>query len=221
MPSKSKPKSKSKSKFDFGPPSENLKKALAILKPGIATLLGHKSQELEWIETQILIEEIRRVRIIANYYGLPYFRETGLSMTAPVPSLGVSELLFIRKLASDFIVGFNVLSPKRGNPRSALSSENLNLIKFIDDIIQNEKLPKSRAFTRASHKGNPGYPQNKAEIENSYYRGKRLLAKLEGDVAQAIKAMEKERNEQLEKNLDALGKPYGLLGPSPTPPKPR
>ena len=80
MPSKSKPKSnsKSKSKFYYGAPSENLKKALAILKPGIATLLGNKSKELEWAETQILIEEIRRVHIIATYYGLPYFRETGL-----------------------------------------------------------------------------------------------------------------------------------------------
>lgn len=179
-------------------------------------MLDHKSQDLEWIETQILIEEIRRVRIIANYYGLPYFREAGLGLAAPVSSLDTKELLFIRQLASDFIDGFKVLSLKRGNPRSALSPKNLRLIEFIDEIMQNEKIPKSQAFRRASRKGNPGYPQKKAEIENSYYRGKKLLNKLKEDVAQAMTTMEKERNEQVEKNVDKLGRPYGLLGPSPT-----
>jgi len=205
-----------KTKFDFGESSENLKKAIDILKPGANLILEKDAEEIEWAETEILIEEIRRVQIVVSAYRLPYFRNAGLSFSAPIRSLDTEELLFLRRLCSEFIPGFRVLSPRRGNPRSALSQDNINLIQFIDGIVSTENINKSRAFLRATKKGNPGCGRSLKEIENAYHRGKKTLEKLKVAAHEATAAASEAKVRQAKQKTDKLGKPIGLLGKPPS-----
>lgn len=190
--------------FDFGEPSDNLKKALQLLKSAKSPTLSDQAL-LQWAEDEILKEEIRRVYLIARYYNIPLFysENLGLNVTS---SLNFHSLNFVRKLASDFISGFNPANKKRGNPTCVLEKHS-KIIEAIDKEIEEKNIKLALAIRNVCKRGKVGENLGLTTVEDIYHRAKRQLMAIETVVneAQKQKLMADKKNKARDSNKMPLG----------------
>lgn len=196
-------------KFDFGEPSDTLKKALKLLKQGRKGSSKASPQLLAWAESELLKEELRRIRIIAERYQIAPFYQPGIGLSV-TPTLNAQSIMLLRKLATDFIPGFSPLTGK-GNPRDAVS-EHGELVSFIEAEMQRKGFRLSQAISSAIKKGAPWHGETRKKIERDYHRGKeRIEENMKAFEALAAQMLEDEKK-AAEQGLNAMGQPRGLLG---------
>jgi hypothetical protein len=173
-----------KPKFDFGEPSANLEKALQLLKSAKSPTVPNQGL-LQWAENEILKEEIRRVYIIAAHYNIPLFYSQNLGLTV-ASSLNFHSLNLVRKLASDFVLGFNPANKKPGNPTSVLEKHS-KLIEAIDKEIEEKNIRLAQAIRNICKKGRVGADLGDKAVEDIYHRGKKQLVAIETVLKDATK----------------------------------
>jgi hypothetical protein len=177
----------SDTKFDFGKPPETLVYAAAIIKrhpyfkAASAAEADHELSLFEWAKREVVTEELRRLLVLADHYGI--LRPKGLGLLPWGETESAAHLA--RSIAADFIDNFSPLSKGRGNPRNALAS-NFELFLFIRNELKNGKVTLSQAIGKARKKGSPGHGKTSKQIENAYHRAAKKLAEENINVALAI-----------------------------------
>jgi hypothetical protein len=177
----------SDTKFDFGKSPEKLVYATAIIKrhpyfKAASEAEADIEQSLfEWAKREVATEELRRLLVLADHYGIP--RPKGLGLLPWGETESPAHLA--RSIAADFIDNFSPLSKGRGNPRSALAS-NFELLLFIRNEIKDGTVTLSQAIGKARKKGSPGHGKTLKQIENAYHRAAKRLSEEDINVALAI-----------------------------------
>lgn len=192
--------------FDFGEPSDNLKKALQLLKSAKSPTLSNQAL-LQWAEDEILTEEIRRVYIIAQHYNIPLFYSQNLGLNV-ISSLNFYSITLVKKLASDFVPGFHPANKKPGNPTSVLEKHS-KLIEAIDIEITEKKIKLAQAIRNLCKKGKAGADLGEKPVEDIYHRGKKQLLAIETVVKDAEK--QKLMTDKKNKARGSNKLPLGLL----------
>jgi hypothetical protein len=195
-------------KFDFGPAPASIKKALAILEEGSSA--NDSPQLLQWAEDELIREEVRRVQIIMRHYQIEYFSTAGLGFSIPVPTLNFEAFALFRRLASDFIPGFNPRT-RKGNPNYA-AGDHRALVAFIDAEMASKGVKLSQAKSNARRKKDaPWSEQTREQIESNYHRGKEAIRRETEVIREALAQAEADEKERAERRIDAIGRPKGLL----------
>jgi hypothetical protein len=195
---------KIKPTFDFGEPSDNLKKALQLLKSVKSTTVSDQAL-FQWAEDEILTEEIRRVYIIAQHYNIPLFYSQNLGLNV-ISSLNFYSITLVKKLASDFVPGFHPANKKPGNPTNVLEKHS-KLIEAIDKEITEKNIKLAQAIRNVCKKGKAGADLGDKAVEDIYHRGKKQLLVIETVVkdAEKQKLMVDKKNKARGNNRPPLG----------------
>lgn len=183
---------KKSSSFDFGETSESAKRALNLLKPRRRPGTENDAALAEWAFNALLMEQYRRLGIIADNYNIDLLSRDG-------------GILLAMNLARDFVKGFDPLSSRRGTKKSAIGLHSALVLEIMQSM--KEKNRTLSAAIEASRKpGRKGFGKSHEKIEAIYHR---VIENLDRDrhcIESALERMRADADVKERMSLFNLGK---------------